>query len=475
MPSLRSRFSNAIDAKYTENEPDWLRIALDDLLISRPDGLRQFLFQAGSDLQNGRSSFANLCRIFDSLDGVSHPQPDVEMALALIPNPSDASSSRALKGLVLRRLFKRDMNLGIPVLSYMVDHLELLDNSSSNEDITNFGRSLLKAQPKLFLRMNRSGNVGKKTFKKVLSSAPINQILSAAKKVSTLLPVALQSRPELFQESKIWSLIEASDTETFDRIVTLVKSQEVLCAAIKSERLDLAALLLERVDPLEMLAALHQVFGGGGLSDEVCRRWLKALATPGTIGTFFSSQKQIDRHFLLAVSQLFSPDEIPSDSDRDPWLRAIEASKNTLSDQDELWLRCYLLTRGLGDYVNNSPELVLFGFEMTDEATAEDRLRYESWSQLESRLPRPMFWQDWDKSVRLRKGVVDRCIDNRCPAIDFINLTPNDELFTLLVSFAGDNYRGRQYLRAVKDVLKGNKDSFVQRRRSIMKHIMTRY
>ncbi len=475
MPSVRSRFANAIDANSPDKEPSWLRTAIEDLAMSKSDGLRQFLFHAGSDLQNGRSSFAILCSIFNLMEGAPQAQVDIEAALKLIPAPSEPNTARALKGIVVRRLFKQHSGLSRPVLSYMIDHIDLLDRRRLDDGTKRFGQTLLKAQPKLFLKMSRSGKIGEEIFLETLASVPIKDILTAAKRVSGLLSTALELRSELLQSSLTWALIDESHTNVLDKLNELDFHQEVLRAAIIAKRIDLADSLLVRINRLDLLIALHQTYADKDITAEDLKQWLETIGTPSGLGTFFSSVDKLDRHFLLAVSQLYSPEDVPSNSERDPWLSAIENTRNVLSDDDELTLRAYLLRRSFDDEVYNAAELAEFGFETTDNALARNRLSYKSWSQLEDKLPWPMFWQEWDKCYRLRKGLIEHCVEDRWPALAFATLTSIDEQFAVLVSIANDSYRGRQYLKAVKGILKEAEDPHLQKRYAIINHILKGY
>lgn len=475
MPSVKSRFLNAVEARVPEPEPDWLQVATDELIKSQPDGLRQFLFQAGSDLQNGRSSFVNLCRIFGLLENTDIEQVDVESAIKLIPAPTDALNARALKGMVTRRLFARPDVLSKKVLSYVVEHLDLLDVGSSNEEFVRFGQKLIRAQPQLFLRMSESGDLGEQVCRKALAAASINDILKAVKRAPPILPTALKARPNLLCESDIWSGIDANDTEILNGISELENLRDALRAAIIAERMDLSEALLRQTSPMEILLALHDAYLSDRLETNSLRAWIEAVGSSEVIAKFFSSQRDIACHFLLAVSCLYSPDEIPVRAKKDPWLTALEVRQGELDGEDEIHFRAYLLARALGQASTNAAELALFGFEKTDHAAATSRLSYHSWDQLESRLPWPMFWQDWDKCYRLRKGVAEKCIEDRWPAHIFASLTTDDEVFATLVWFTERSYRGRQYLKEISSALKDAKGAVVKQRRAIIKHILKGY
>lgn len=468
MPSVKSQFTNAVEARASQPDPDWLSFAVDELINMKPDGLRQFLFQAGSDLQNGRSSFANLCRIFGLLEVASDDQNNVETALQLIPDPSDATNARALKGMVTRRLFAHRGTLSKKVLSYIVEHLEFLDLGSATEEYTSFGRKLLRSQPKLFLKMRESGEQGYQIFRETLTSATVKDILAVVKKTPPILPHVLTFRPTLLCEPDIWSGLHAEDTDVLDCLGQLENPRDALCAAIVSERLDLSEALLQHAEPIEIISVLHHVYVNGAAGTQSLSDWIGVVGSPEVIGKFLSSQKVIDYHFLLVVSQSYAADDIPSRAKRDPWLSAIEAREGELDRDDEIHFHAYILTRALGDVSKNAAELALFGFDLTDHATATGRLSYHSWHQLERRLPRPPLWQDWDRCYRLRKGLAEKSLNEDWPLDIFINLAKDDKVFATLVVFANGNYRGRKYLNAIKDQLKGSKNPLAPKRRAII-------
>lgn len=472
---LKSRFVDAIEADTNDSDPDWLPIAVNDLRNSQSHTLRQFLFQAGSDLQNGRSSFARLCQIFSVLEGSNETQPDLKIVLELLPDRFDINSARAVKIIVIRRLFKQQAQLPRPILSFIVDHLTLLDSGDLDDNTTEFGVSLLKRQPKLFLKMHQNGEVGECIVRRTLEVAPISSVLAAASEISDILPIALRHRKELFESTEAWSLIEKNDDEALDQIFHENTSRIVLIAAIASERFELAEPILKRVDRNDLMHALHRAFAERKVTSQSLRLWLGEIATVSAIIEIFASIGAIERGFLHVVSELYDPDALPSETKTDPWFQAVKNATNSLDEAEELGLRSYVLTRGLSDHIQNAAELAQFGFEVTDRALASNRLSYSQWSQLERKLPRSMFWPEWDKCRRLRKGLMEHCVDDRWPAEVFISLTTDNELFTDLVATANDSYRGRQYLKAVRDVLRRSNEPTVEKRRAIIKHILKGY
>lgn len=472
MPSLKSRFLDAMEADAHDSDTDWLPIAINDLKDTQNYKLRQFLFQAGSDLQNGRSSFASLCQIFSVLEGSNYTQSELKSVLELLPDRSNINSARALKSIVIQRIFKQHVQLSRPVLLFIVDHLSLLDRDDLDNDATEFGVSLLKSQPKLFLKMGRADGVGENIVRRTMEVATISNILAAAGKNSDILSMALKYRKKLFESTEAWSLIEESDDEALDKVLHENASPTVLIAALEAKRYEFANQILKRVDRRDIMHALHQAFAEGKLPSETLRQWLKEIATVSAVSELFVSIEVIERGFLYVVRELYDPNALQSGTKTDPWFQAIKNATNSQDEAEELGLRSYILTRGLSEHAKNAAELAKFGFERTDRALAANRLTYSDWSQLERKLPWSIFWPEWDKCRRLRKGLMERCVDDHWSAEVFINLTTDDDLFAELVVIANDSYRGRQYLKAVKDALKQSNEPKVGIRRSIIKHIM---
>jgi hypothetical protein len=472
MPSLKSRFVDAIEADTNDSDPDWMPIVVNDLRNPQDHALRQFLFRAGSDLQNGRSSFANLCQIFSFLEGSNENQLDLKIVLELLPDSSNINSARAVKSIIIRRIFKQHFPISRTVLSFVVNHLDLLDRGDFGDDTTAFGMSLLKSQPELFLKMGRNGEIGEHIVRQTLEVAPISSIVTAASRNSDILPIAIKHRIGLFESSEAWSLIEENDDKALDQILHEKSSPIVLIAALETKRFELAASILKRVDQNHLMQALHRAYAERKLTGETLRRWLDEVATVSALSQLFITTDGIERGFLHVVSELYEPDALPGGTKSDPWFEAIKNATSTLDEADELSLRSYVLTRGLSDHTKNAAELAEFGFEITDRALATNRLSYSDWSQLERKLPWSIFWPEWDKCRRLRKGLMERFVDDHWSAEVFINLTTDDDLFAELVVLANDSYRGRQYLKAVNDALKQSNEPRVGIRRAIIKHIL---
>lgn len=473
MPSLKSRFANAIDANHPIIEPDWLPIAINELSTSQFHGLRQFLYQAGSDLPKGRASFATLCRIFGALEGFERTQPDIQTVLELMPDASDINSGRAVKRIVLQRLLKQGAYLSSSASSFIVEHLDLLGKDIFNYDVIEFGKTLLNNQPKLFLKMCRSGEVGERVLQKTLGNIQTKDILAATKESAEILPIALKARPELLEEPATWRLIDNSyNYEAIETIFHKNISQHVLVAVITAERYEFADVMLDNVPLKIFMIALHHAYQCEVITDEVLRSWLILLSTPSAVSDLLVSFDGLDIRFLYVVSKIFEPDSLPSNSQTDPWLQAIEGSVNTLLKDEELSLRSYLLTRSLYDHIQNAGELARYGFEATDRALASNQLSNSQWTQLEHQLPWSIFWPTWDRCLRLRKGVLERCIEDRWSAEVFVSLVDDDELFSSLVSIAKYSHHGRQYLKAVKESVKGSSTRFIQKRHAMIEQIL---
>lgn len=472
MPNSKSRFTNCIEAVQTKSRLNWIDVAIEDIRTPKQDGLRQFLFQAGSDFSNGRTVFSSLCLIFECLEDATYHPHLANKALELIATSPELSEARALKSLVLKRIVKSNLVQDMNVLAFLVENVELLDGPTFAPEVDAIGGKLLTTHPLLFLDLPRQGKVGEQSFRNAILAATIGQILQSAIECPELLPVALRVRPELLEQEQTWSVIDVDDHETAAIIFEAVKPDMVLRAAVGAGRSDAAEFLVTWMGPLKVLAAIYQSLDFSVIGDGVDQKWLKHSITPTSAAEFLSTQEKIDRRFLLTLSRQVSPSYASLERDRDPWLQAIGSSKNSLSKVDELSLRSYLLARGLGTLSKNSSELIQFGFEVVDQAAAQGQLRQENWLQLERHLPTPMFWQDWDKCYRLRLGVADQIVSNDWPAARFLHLTTDDEVFAFLVAAASQSYRGRSYLRELERNLSGQNEVFEQRRRSIIQQIL---
>ena len=475
MPSVKGRFTNVIEAKVPVPEPDWLAVAVNGITATGTDGLHQFLFQAGSDIPNGRADFATLCRVFTFLDGAEKGTRELEAAIELIPESSGALGSSALTRIVARSLFDRGGHLSKKVLSFLADHLEFLDAEPSDDRTKNFGLGLLKSQPKLFEKMSFSGDLGSSVAQVTFKKATAKDIVAAAKKVSLILSHAIGARPELLNEPEIWAKVDVQDPTIGDCLSHLKQRAPALRAAIIAGRHDLLDMLVEESSRSDVFNAYYEVREQLGHCQCSLDHWITDVGKPEVVAEFLSSQRPIDWKFIVLLSSYYEPEEVPYSAVSDPWLSVIKTGHGKLSSEDEIHLHAYLLARALADESLNAAELAGHCFEVTDRAAAHSQLSSRSWIQLERYLPRAAFWRDWDKCYRIRKGVVDRCIKDHWPTDVFLNLTADDEVFAALVRHSKRNYRSRQYLKDVKRDLRKDDCATNEKRRLIIKNILKGY
>ena len=91
---------------------------------------------------------------------------------------------------------------------------------------------------------------------------------------------------------------------------------------------------------------------------------------------------------------------------------------------------------------------------MVYRATAASRVAGDAWRLVDSRLPRPILWFEWDRCQRLRAALAGLFVRRDLSPLSFGQVTTDDDLFVALADAAAKTGRGRRFLWHVRQALK---------------------
>jgi hypothetical protein len=449
--SVRARFQEAVEARdIGPVQEDWLEDAISDLAQPDVAGLRMFLRRIGGDVDPGRDAFRLLCRLHVLTKRFNTNPNAVGGAIALLEDELGSSQARTARGLVVNAALETPDQLDDAALDFVVRHLEFAEPDTVSRQAGILGRTIWKRDPDRFARMVEGSDLHRSISAGAVAAMPMDELIDGIVHAPSLFDVALAQRPELVAQPAFWSHDTVPIGPTF---AALAKSEELraacVAAIIAAGRNDLAAKVVREfgsLNVLEVLASQFKTVDDG-------RRfgpWLTAAASePATVAQFLASGQGPSWLLLSAIAHVMSPDSIPNDCGVDPWLIAVQAANRSPSDEMDLFLRAYVLSRALGSRSRNPGELAQFGFEPVYIATRANRLPDGAWRVFEHRLPWSFRWFEWDRCPRILTAIGELFVDRNLSAELFAQIASDDHVFAATAETVARSGRGRNYLKRV--------------------------
>ncbi|GIK79784.1 MAG: hypothetical protein BroJett024_08890 [Alphaproteobacteria bacterium] len=457
--AARGRFSEAVEAERVRLEPvEWLDYALDDIISPKPDGLRDFLRKVGGDVPSGRESFRPLCRLYGLLNDLTHTPAGLENAIDLLEGPLASIQAKSARSLIVDKALEYPNLLKGNVLAFLVRHLGLLELNSRPDRADIVGPALWGEDPGAILLMLREKDDAHVLAERALHALSASDLISGLRLANTPPTDALQYRPDLVEDTSLWSLEGLSTESALDAVdAPTVRRSVALAAMVESTRTGLADEAVRRFGSAELLPIITDridQLGAETASGELLRWLRKASADGSALAKDLGSDRARARTTLVAIARATAPDLVPNEYGEDPWITAIQQAKGLASQQGGTYLASYLLSRALGYRSRSQAELAMAAFDTVYDAAARSHISDEAWRLLDSRLPTSYFWFEWDRCKRLRAAITGLFVDRNLAPFMFGCVTASDNLFLNLLEIAGRDSRGRQYLRRVAQALR---------------------
>lgn len=445
--SVRSRFSDVVDAEGIINQPPWLESALHDLAHPDQSDLRSFFRRLGSDVAGGREAFRPICLLHRALVAASKNSGSIHEAITVLQVEFGAKQSRTARALVAMAALESVEALDDYSFEFLWGSLSFLESDALNDSAAKLGKIAWRRDPKRMVDLMNINAAEGVVLERSVVELEVSELIAGLKSVPQLTEVALARRPELVIEHDFWSYNEAVNAS-----LEIAKRRGLqsgaIAAMVKSERSDLSRAASHAFGSRVVLQTLNVM---SHVSADHLLEWIGAIKndTAG-IADFLSSQPCISREILQALARTLPPDGVSNNYGADPWVIAWQNSTGYIGEPETLYLMAYFLTRALGVMSRSQAELVQLSFEQTYNAVANQRLPDDGWHILEQRLPVSMFWLAWDRCQRLRTGVCDLFVERDLSPNCFVRLTQSDQLFFMLVSGVAKSWRGLAYLKRVR-------------------------
>lgn len=466
--SIKGQFVGAVDADvFPASDAPWLNYALDDLRQPDMQGLRSFFRNLGSDIASGRDAFRPLCRLFDIIKHAHTGTLDVDRAVDILQNELNPKEAKAARKVVANAALSMIDGLDESSFGFLLANLELVDRPALEASASRIGQALWRRDPRRLLEFaNPEGLI---FVDGAIANLPLTDIVAGLQVVDDLTSRALELRPELISVPAFWSTITNPELG-MNAAIRTGKQEECIASLFDSDRSELAASAARVFGQRAILHALDRIIGAGRPDFDM---WLKtALNDINGVGEYLSGDTPISRKMLCALARILPPDSIRNDYGIDPWCNACDHSFGHLNDAEEQYFSSYLLVRALGYQSKSQAQLVQASFDKIYAAAAAGRLIDDAWRLLDPKLPRSLFWFDWDRCQRLRSGVVDLFIDRDLSPATFGRLTQDENVFAMLVEAVTMKWRGRDYLRRVRKAIKEEDYDLLSHRADKLKKLL---
>lgn len=452
-----SRFSNTRNIgtppSTVENAP-WLELALDDLFVGRKDSMRTFLRQIGAEIDGGRNLFASLIEFYRLLYEADTDPTSIDAALSISRNTFTEESSvghRLLADKAISHVGKLSSNAH----DFLLGQIPLLNRDVVSSNAVLIGEVTWDQSPHRFCQLLNASENEALIASRTLDSISVTSLIARLRTIPELTQCILDQRPDITGNPEFWR-DGSIDDAGFDFLGKKSGGiSDAITAMIQSGESRLAYRAVNAFGARNVWYALAPVISEAPAAQvNELFPWIQG-AVSDYVGTAeaLASGKLTTKILLSLIAHQIGPDDIPNQFGDDPWILAVRSAKGKLSPTEHVFLSGFLLARALGSTSRNCDELAVHAFDRLHEAAAANKVTVEAWNLLENRLPKPMFWQTWDRCYQLRVGVAELFVKHELSPRMFGKLTSSEETFSRLIEAAAKHFRGRDYLRQVLQAL----------------------
>lgn len=447
-----SAFNNAASLVRSQR-PAWLETSLFDL--ARPGTLRSFLLAVGSSAEGGRASYVRLVTLYRLLTKQRLASLEADEVLDVVNSELTATSPH-LEAALLRAFLPIVNDLSPAAFEYVLERMD----SPAFETISTFEAELIgKAAWSLsrhrFVEMLHSVGVQAVAARQALSKIPAEAVISAIAEDPSLSAPLLDQRPDLLQYPSLWMSGEEPARIGIDILAFAdVDHAPILNAMAATNSRRLLEQAVQKVGPDSLWrSVIAMVNHAVPASDETIAALVQTLAQfPNSVAGALASRSIANVRTLHLIALHVTPDAVPNEYGHDPWLIALQEAGGEIDRASSLYLASFLFARALGLSSRSCAELVESSFDAVYSATASDSISSAAWGLVLPRLPQPGPWSSWDRCQQLRYAVAQLYVERGLSTRSFFALG-NDDVFRLLVRAAAKQWRGRSFLRSMRDEL----------------------
>ncbi|MCM2346267.1 MAG: hypothetical protein NDI95_06410 [Acidovorax soli] len=428
---------------------------------------REVLRLLGTEVLGGREAMQAICELQATL-ARREPTAVVD-AIALVTTPATLSGSKAAREMVATHALSRADVLKDSELQYVVDNLDLVEEGELVDHGWKLARHLLEVAPVTLVELVEDERPAVKAAMRAAL-----KVLDAALLVDNLMPGAhwwpplLSIRPDLAEMSEFWRRTQARASEVQQAGVELHAVNQ-LAAAVQGLHDEVSIESVARAFGADtVLICIQQLMSHAGDSTEL-RKWItEACRQPSAVAAFLAHAPMLNPRLVAYISTVLAPDVVPNDYGVDPWLTALTAV-NQQAGQLPIELLVYGFQRAMSWRSRSVGPLLCLTFESLHGAASAGVLASSNWQHLRDSLPWGRPADAWDLALRLRRGLVKRCVDTPVAPEDYLALASTDGLFAMILDATWEHWGGKRYLKWVEEVTGDSADPKQRSRSRVVK------
>lgn len=432
----------------------------------RPDAseLREILRLLGTDVLGGREAMRVICELQATL--ARRGPTAVADAIALVTVPATLSGSKAAKEMVTNRALSEAGVLNDSELHFVVDNLDLVAEGQLVEHCRKLAGHLLEVAPGTLVELVEDERPAvqaamRATVKELDATLFVGNVMPG----TNWWPQLLSIRPDLAEMSEFWRRTQATASD-FQQAGVALHAGNQLAAAIQGLHNEASINSIARAfGPDAVLAGIQRLLPVGGDAAGL-RKWIaEACRHPDAVASFLAHAPVLNPHLVACIAAELAPDVVPNDYGVDPWLVALTAVKQQ-AGQLPIELLVYGFRRAMSWRSRSVGPLLCLTFESLHGAATAGALASSNWQQLRDSLPWVRPADSWDVALRLRLGLVQRCVNTPVAPEDYVALASTDDLFLMILDATWEHWGGKRYLKWVDEVMGDSADPW-QRSRSL--------
>lgn len=464
-PSRSGRVRHAGYADSNRFEPgDWLDALLEDLEKPTKSELRPFLRDVGSDIAIGRGAMVPLVQLHSALRpgaGSSTLVDAISKLETLGSKQGRLGRAAAARAVILRQAFDDPW-----LLDFALKHVRT-DRDLLGIEPVKIGRIILRWRPIELVEVLDEESPLRSAVETAIEAASVEELIEVFKLAQSAAMLVLSRRPDILCSATFWRI---ATVDTFDLIGSLSISNDyadrIVWAITEAERNDFPQLVAEHFGVASILNALSRM-NLAAIRSKL--DWVHVAAShTNELAKRMADGSLSHRPLLLALATVLDPNAVPNDVGIDPWVVAVENSKISGDVPAEDFLAAFLFHRARGWRSNSAGRLFCLSVQRLHDAMASGRLSNEAWHIAKQKLPHGSIWREWDQCEKLRHAVVDEFIARDLPPAEFGTVVDDGPLWADLIDLAAESWRGRRYLKRVREALEvGREEWWLERAKLI--------
>ncbi len=442
-------------AKSDQLQPSWFTRVTDDALKPKGGTFRQLLWEFADE--PNRKYFGLLARLIDNI--LNSPESSAGDLLGMVAEmfPSEDIGIRlktVLFGGKRETPGLKQFDEG-EILSALASTPHYGAFSSEGLQLKSRGRDLCRLDPKstgqTISRLFRSpiNRLGEDILAGMIEAiTPIiaREVISDQ---SQFLPTLFRAKPELAVSPELWIAAGDRKRELFESLILNAKLGETLIEEIVQALLESdSEFLLKRALETWGQPAIFGVFdwlakGKGQLSEGSLNTLTFYVES---IVKWFLTGSDRPQHTVIMAAHIIAPYTNQfKQFDSNVWLHTFQNLVKQGNQREVNYFAALLLALG---FQNTPPESVILveeSFERVHQVALDNAMPDDTWVILDPIVPH-LWWHDWDKCERLRRGLVEAFVHHRWPLLKLAECVKNQTLLSRVIESAKKVDGGRELI-----------------------------